>query len=1849
MPQVTNLNIAPYYDDFNEGKGFHKVLFRPGYSIQARELTTLQSIFQNQVERFGAHVFKEGSVVIPGQVSYSDHYLSVKLASTFAEEQIKLNQYLNLDNPVIITGETSGVQAKVYGYRPGKSDRQPYLFVDIIKAGNDNRKLGFDNGENISANIVTQHASNYSANSASLKTFTEADPSRACTQVGSAVKVEAGVYFIRGQFVRCKEQIMVMSPNYNKLSARIGFVILEKLETPENDTTLTDNSTGATNYAAKGAHRLKLKLRLRKIPINAPIPSNFVELMQIRQGAITKKARVSDYSVLGDELARRTHDESGDYTTKPFTFKVQEQIDNEYKGQNFKGTYGSVTGANVVTDDNILADKALLNLQVSTGKAYVKGYEVEKIGLTNMTLGKARNFNNVNAGVSSFTVGNFAFVKNVYGMPEISEISGESTPYREIGLYTDQGTRGYAGHQLGNANFIGLDGDHFYTNRGFKIGTARARTIEYSSGTQGSRDAIYKLYLFDIRMFTRLGLKDIAATNAYGGLLSSLQDVFANHSNGGVQVKGVTSGATGYLYKTSHPADYLDNRIALTNVVGTFSYGEKLTISDSSESDKILQTSDGDVTVQWVHTYKFEEMRSFHMETRTTATGSIDANFSADAVFALVDDQGKILLDGTDENAVDEFSQMISDGEGVIYETQRVAKLIEPEKNISIFKLPKNTIKTLLTTKNDGVSDTQFTVRRQFIGTTNSSGAVSFSATGTNETFVSFTNTDYVCAIITPGGSGSGSAGDIIALSGNITGDGTSTITITDNSVLGSSTKVKLIATILKTEVATKKKTTNLCKQLKVIATDVDGAYGTRATDQEISLGRADVYKVISVYDSLSTSTDASIPSMTLTSLTGTFERGEKITGASTGAIARILTTTSPMSYALIGGDGAINFSAGEIITGAASKATATVGILTAGSSDITSNFILDTGQRDNYYDISRIVRRKGAPTPLGRLLVVYDYLAHGSGDAFTVDSYSSSAGQMNYQNIPVYTATKVDPDQPEPSGTFPLRDCFDFRPTVEDIAGTSTTVTTVDQITANSFNMHARQFDGTGAVVVDSPKPSSNVQADFEHFVGYRAALYLARNGQFILKYGVAGEIPSAPPDVPDALKLCSISVPAFTFSPQDVSVLRYKTQRFTMRDIGKLKNRIERLEDVTSLTLLEQAAESFEIQDQNGLNRFKSGFVVDNFKGHRVGDALNEDYKCAVDIIEGELRPKCVMRHVQLVEKNTTDAARLANGYQRTGDLITLPYVQQIFIDQQFGTKIENPQPYQTPSFIGNINLIPSGDDWFEHETAPVLSVNVMGTYDTVLANKHNSIGTFWNAWNIVSTGVSTEQVDQQWVASGHSAAGHTESLITTNIDTYTYHKARTGVTNTVVEDIVNTSNTSISTAMIPFCRSRKIKFIGECFMPNKRVYVFFDGVDVNAFCEPLSPEYSDQLFDTSSPSEGSAVSTANHGKNLVTNSVGKIEGFFTIPDHKHPGQENVPKFETQKDIEFRITSSPTNDKVGQGGVLVSAATAGQTSYEAVGTLETTQETITSTKNGKFVQTSVDETTVITETGGQYTTTSQTTFVAAPVVNEPIDTDGAEDWPPSGNTGSGTSVINTKGGVDIYLNNNNDPSGGTGLTWFEDDPSTGIPITIFAEEDEDDYIHYVDTSSIAGVYAASGWDDEDDFSYEFDEQTFINQQNNDFSNSSSNSNDHTYVDTSSIAGITAASGYSSDPLDAFGGSGDSYYSSSTSTSSSTSGSSSSSSSSSSWVDKVTSTVSSGWESFTSSSWWSDESLKEDIKLIGKSPSGINIYSFKYKHSDGIYEGVLAQEVPQARIMTDLGFYMVDYSKLDVDFKRLN
>ena len=1524
MAQISNLNVAPYFDDFNQNDNYHKVLFRPGYSIQARELTTLQSILQNQIERHGRHTFKEGSVVIPGQVSYSNAYASLKIESTFAGEDIKLEQYLNQKVPVIITGETSGVQAKIFNFSKGTTSVQPYLYGQLIKVGTDNQRTRFINGENLSVNIATTHETSYSAGIVSLKAFTEDDSNISCVQIGSAVTVEAGVYFVRGQFVRCVNQTLILSPNSNNFTAKIGFRIYETIETPENNVALTDNASGSTNYAAGGAHRIKYNLRLDRVPFASNTDKNFIELIRLRNGRIVSKPKANtEYNYIGQEMARRTFDESGDYTTKAFTFKIEENIDNEYLGRTYKGFYGSTTGNSVITDDNVLAGEDQLNLAVSTGKAYIRGFEVEKIARTNLTLPKARKVLNVNAGISTFNIGNFANITNVYGLPDIGDVTGETTPYKEIEIYTDfTGTRGDATFNSSGEKT---------TSRGYKIGVCRARSMEYRSGTAGNTDAIFKLFLFDVRMITFLRLNTLSDATTVGA-----------------QVTGVTSGATGFVYE--HNTFSNSSEIYLTNVVGQFSAGEKLKVSNSTEGDKILETSGNvDVTLSSVTTHTFQQGRSLFMEDPTAAQ-----NFSADLVLAVVDEQGNMLLDGTDANAIaenDKIGDETSDSVGL--ETQLLAKLIEPEKNISLFKLPKSNVKTLLTTLNAGVSDTQFTVRRQFVGTTNSSGVVSFSA-GTNETFDSFTDINYSLSILTAG-DGTGSAGDIVSLTDKVTGTGGITLTITDATILGNAAKVKVNTTITKTSVTAKTKTTNLCKQVKVLATDADGEYGVRATDKEISLGRSDVYKLVAVYDSESTSADVTVPSMTLSSVTGSFSRGERIVGSSTGAEARIITSTTPLSYSLIGNFGATDFAAGEVITGTHSKATAVVGVLTAGSKLITNSFELDTGQRDNYYDISRIVRKRNASIPLGRLHIVFDYLSHGAGDVFTVDSYSSLNGQMNYDDIPTYSATKVDPDALAPSGTFELRDSFDFRPTVENRTGTSETITVIDTITGSSFHFAAREFDGTGGVVVNSPKANTNLQADLEFFVGYMAALFLHQGGQFQIAYGVGAEIPKLPKPKSEALRLADIHVPPFTFSPEHVGVRPFKTRRYTMRDIGKINNRLSQLEEVTKLTLLESATENFEILDQNGLSRFKSGFVVDTFKGHSVGAAKNKDYKCAMDQIKGELRPKCVMRNIDLVEIATNNAQRTTAGYRRTGDLVTLFYKEAALIDQPMCSRIENVQPYVRKEFIGNVTLSPAGDEWFDTEVAPVINSSVMGDYDTVLAQNQNSIGTFWGSWETISTGTSAASAvagtDRSESVDESASLGAGWSRETTYVDTVTTTTAtqsRSVTTTGIQEDIAYDSDVFVSTSLIPFCRSRDITITGECFMPNGRLYAFFDGVDVNEFVRPLSSVYSN----VNSPIAGSP---------LIATPTGKIEAIFSIPEHSYSDQSNVPKFETQKELEFRLTSSEVNVKAGYNGSSAGAMSAGSSLYHAKGVMETTQETVTATKNAIIISNSVNETTVV------------------------------------------------------------------------------------------------------------------------------------------------------------------------------------------------------------------------------------------------------------------------------------------------
>ena len=311
MAQKTDLNIAPYYDDHVGSENYVRTLFRPGFAIQARELTQLQTQLQHQIEQHGSHIFKEGAMVIPGQVSYHKSWSSLKLATTFAGETVDPSQYYNATTPVTITGVTTGVTAKVIGYAAATTTDQPTLFINYVGSGTDNEVRLFADGENISANAGITHTTSYSSAAASADAYTSeysyakgSTPTQVesstgpAARSGHAVGVMAGVYFVRGFFVECTEQMLVLDKYKKGVSYRIGFNITETLVVPETTTTLLDNATGSSNYAAKGAHRLQLSLTLTKLDKDAITDSNFIELLTTNAGVIETIVNKSEYSIL---------------------------------------------------------------------------------------------------------------------------------------------------------------------------------------------------------------------------------------------------------------------------------------------------------------------------------------------------------------------------------------------------------------------------------------------------------------------------------------------------------------------------------------------------------------------------------------------------------------------------------------------------------------------------------------------------------------------------------------------------------------------------------------------------------------------------------------------------------------------------------------------------------------------------------------------------------------------------------------------------------------------------------------------------------------------------------------------------------------------------------------------------------------------------------------------------------------------------------------------------------------------------------------------------------------------------------------------------------------------------------------------------------------------------------------------------------------------------------------------------------------------------------------------------------------------------------------------------------------
>lgn len=565
------------------------------------------------------------------------------------------------------------------------------------------------------------------------------------------------------------------------------------------------------------------------------------------------------------------------------------------------------------------------------------------------------------------------------------------------------------------------------------------------------------------------------------------------------------------------------------------------------------------------------------------------------------------------------------------------------------------------------------------------------------------------------------------------------------------------------------------------------------------------------------------------------------------------------------------------------------VSIVDGSDVDITDDFTWDDGQNDSFYDLGRVTLKPGKSIPAA-VTVTYNYFAHSSGTYFSVNSYSVNLIETGkgYNHIPTYTS-KSDGRQ------WDLRDCLDFRPTI---------------------NSTRTGFSYTSNI------PVGYVSADFQYYLNRIDVLTLNSKGEFKIIQGIPGLDPKAPNIPSDSMALYQLQIRAYTFDKTDVFTKYIENKRYTMRDIGKLETRITNLEYYTTLSLLEKDTADLEVLDENGLNRFKNGFIVDPFNGHGIGDVSNPEYKCSIDMQKGECRPMFTSNSIGLKVNDINDL-------QKTGDLITLPYTTSVFITQPLATEFLNINPYNVFTFLGRLDLVPPVDVWKDTSKLPDLIVNQEGNYDSMVETA-NAFGTVWGEWETHWTGQPKVSKDTKRtiIAEGNNKpdrAHHSKwpdlvQRTTTTTTTLTGTSTREGTRLTVQPEIVTTDlgEKVVDVSYLPYMRSIDVAFTGKGFKPGTRLYAFFDGVNVSAYCSGGSTFNAGALIDSVA---------------LIADATGSCQGVFRIP------ASATLRFKTGR-RQFTLSDSPTNSTLTQ-------TTFGSAIFEASGLLETKQNTILSTRN--------------------------------------------------------------------------------------------------------------------------------------------------------------------------------------------------------------------------------------------------------------------------------------------------------------
>ena len=606
---------------------------------------------------------------------------------------------------------------------------------------------------------------------------------------------------------------------------------------------------------------------------------------------------------------------------------------------------------------------------------------------------------------------------------------------------------------------------------------------------------------------------------------------------------------------------------------------------------------------------------------------------------------------------------------------------------------------------------------------------------------------------------------------------------------------------------------------------------------------------------------------------------------------------------------------------------------------DIKDQFLADLGQKSTHYDHAKLTATNSSGlTGNDHIVVDFDYYKHDDNDEnsfgpFTRESYP------DYEEIPSILLSS------EGSGRelVSLRDCVDYRPARVNTAGST------------AFN--------TVFVPKHSASEDSGIVTDYGYYMGRIDQLYLRNDRTIVLKEGDPGRYRPAPDAIDDGMLLATITLPPYVYNLNDVPVRIEDNRRYTMRDIGRIKDKVDRLEYYTALSLIEQETENQLIVDADGLPRFKNGIFVDPMQSHFLGDMEHPDYNIFIDDEMNEATCPQANSNIDLEQMSI-------QGLVKTGDgVYVLEHKRQTLINQTVRSNKISVNPYNVVNFVGDATLHPESDTWTDTERLPVrnISQTIDATLDgadviasrmgTVLAGTNQTLdgliagageadrnaraavmnqGGWW--WNRAGRAAWMGQLANNAFLANNAGEGNFRVSGWRNgggrrRDRWNQVRVQrfqaSTVTTTSEADL---GDRVVSTRAIPFMRAKNIRITITGLKPNTVMYPYFDGNDVGARCTPANYPTASEFA-----AEDITVTTGASGGELKTDANGKLALHFDLP---------AGQFRTGQRM-FRITDDPNNS-------MQLATCSAEANYVATGLLRSMQRTnmTTSVRRTRFIR---------------------------------------------------------------------------------------------------------------------------------------------------------------------------------------------------------------------------------------------------------------------------------------------------------